>query len=300
LISFFCMALSSIKLVDCPNNSVNRTQIPPRDLCAGYLQRYTAGTLGDIMTRMIFCVVMFSLAAMTCMRSQAANAKEMTASDLQQVCSSQNPDVDAPCRFYIMGILQGVTIGIAMADGQVTGGRPCIPDNVQDTTLERVVKAKLGADLMVYPQDRNMPASSFVGGVIANVFACNKTKKWSVRRSIKFEVQYLVERFRDSELQPLPTNDSMHWQSGCDSARYAVLAKTSATARRSRRGSRRRSSTWRSLRETHCHPFCSTPSRASSGAKAPQRQRSPGGLTWKNGRFELPWIDTGRRRMRTT
>jgi hypothetical protein len=47
---------------------------------------------------------------------------------------------------------------------------------VQDTTLERVVKAKLGADLMVYPQDKNLPASSFVGGVIANVFACNKAK----------------------------------------------------------------------------------------------------------------------------
>ena len=113
---------------------------------------------------------------MTCVPSQAAGSKEMTAGDLQQICSSQNPDVDAPCRFYIMGILQGVTIGIAMGDGKVTGGRPCIPDNVQDTTLERVVKAKLGADLMVYPQDKNLPASSFVGGVIANVFACNKAK----------------------------------------------------------------------------------------------------------------------------
>ena len=127
------------------------------------------------MARIAFCITLLLLAATTRV-CQAADVKEMTAGDLQKICSSQDPDVDAPCRFYIMGILQGVTIGIAMADGQVTGGRPCVPDNVQDTTFERVVKAKLGADFMVYPQDKNMPASSFVGSVIANVFACNKAK----------------------------------------------------------------------------------------------------------------------------
>lgn len=113
------------------------------------------------------------LTVLVCAHSQPTSAKEMTAGDLQQICSGQDPGADAPCRFYILGILQGITIGMGMADGQVTGGRPCIPDDIQDSKLEIVVKAKLGADLMVYPKDKDLPASSFVGSVIATTFACH-------------------------------------------------------------------------------------------------------------------------------
>jgi hypothetical protein len=105
---------------------------------------------------------------------RTVEAKELTAGDLQQICSTQDPDIDAPCRFYILGILQGISIGIGMADGKVTGGRPCIPDDIQDSKIETLVKAKLGADLMVYPHDKDLPASSFVASVIATTFACRK------------------------------------------------------------------------------------------------------------------------------
>lgn len=110
------------------------------------------------------------------LQSSPVSAKEMTAGDLQQICSSQDRDVDAPCRFYIMGIVQGITIGLGMADGKVALGRPCIPDDLQDSKLETLVKAKLGANLMVNPGDKELPASSFVGAVIATTFQCNKSR----------------------------------------------------------------------------------------------------------------------------
>jgi len=107
--------------------------------------------------------------------SAPAQAAEMTAGDLQQLCSSQKLDLDSACRFYIMGIVQGITIGMGMADGQV-GGKPCIPDDLPMTKLETVVKAQLGADLMVNPQDKELPASSLVGAAIATTFKCQKVR----------------------------------------------------------------------------------------------------------------------------
>ena len=128
------------------------------------------------MQKLVFSLL-FALGAFAAVQSMPASAKEMTAGDLQQICSSQNRDVDAPCRFYIMGIVQGITIGLGMADGKVAPGRPCIPDDLQDSKLETLVKAKLGADLMVNPGDKELPASSFVGAVIATSFQCNKARQ---------------------------------------------------------------------------------------------------------------------------
>jgi hypothetical protein len=121
--------------------------------------------------------LLFLLAAVAAAQSSPASAKEMTAGDLQQICSSTNWDVDAPCRFYIMGIVQGINIGLGMADGKVASGKPCIPDDVQDSKFEMLVKAKLGADLMVNPGDKDLPASSLVGAVIATTFPCNKARQ---------------------------------------------------------------------------------------------------------------------------
>lgn len=114
----------------------------------------------------LFAIVAFG-------QSAPVRADQLTAGELQQICSSQKLDVDAPCRFYIMGIVQGITIGIGMADGRA-GGKPCIPDNLPISKLETVVKAQLGADLQVNPDDKTLPASSFVGAVIAQTFKCQR------------------------------------------------------------------------------------------------------------------------------
>ena len=123
------------------------------------------------------CSLLLLLAAFAAVQSTPARANEMTADDLLQMCSSQSPDVDTPCRLYIMGIVQGITIGLGMADGKVASGRPCIPDDLQDSKIETLVKAKLGVDLMVNPGDKVLAASSFVGAVVAATFRCNKAQQ---------------------------------------------------------------------------------------------------------------------------
>jgi hypothetical protein len=42
--------------------------------------------------------------------------------------------------------------------------------------MELTIKMKMGTDIAVYPQDRDMPAVSFITAVIAREFPCQKTK----------------------------------------------------------------------------------------------------------------------------
>jgi hypothetical protein len=45
-----------------------------------------------------------------------------------------------------------------------------------EPAMELVVKIKMGEDLAVFPQDRDLPAVSFVVAVIADKFPCSKAK----------------------------------------------------------------------------------------------------------------------------
>lgn len=98
----------------------------------------------------------------------------MTAEDLQQICIGSTSESKAACRFYLLGITQGISMGMSIADGKTQGGRPCIPDNLSATAIELAVKMKLGEDLMVYPDDRKLEASGVVGAILVLTFPCRK------------------------------------------------------------------------------------------------------------------------------
>jgi len=100
----------------------------------------------------------------------------MTTGDLQQICLGSDEASKNACRFYILGVTQGVDLGMSIADGKTAGGRPCIPENIPGETLELAVKMKLGQDLMVFPADRNLEAAGFVAGVLVTTFRCSKSK----------------------------------------------------------------------------------------------------------------------------
>ena len=105
-----------------------------------------------------------------------ASDSAMTGADLQQICTDPSADGKAACRFYVLGITQGISLGISIADGKTKGGRPCIPDNTPADTLELAVKMKLGQDLMVYPEDKKLAASGLIGAVLINAFPCRKPR----------------------------------------------------------------------------------------------------------------------------
>ena len=122
--------------------------------------------------------LLVTLSAYICMLLISASAfaadNAMTAGDLQQICLGSNAESKATCRFYILGITQGIDLGMNIADGKTQGGRPCVPENISGSALELAVKMKMGQDLMVFPDDRKLDASGFVGAIIINTFPCRK------------------------------------------------------------------------------------------------------------------------------
>lgn len=112
--------------------------------------------------------------AMFCSAPAVAAETVMTAGDLQQLCHGSDTTSRNVCRIYILGITQGITIGLSMAEGKTGGGRPCIPAQLSGDALEAAVKSHLEHDLTVRPADADMDAAQFVGTVAVRSFPCRK------------------------------------------------------------------------------------------------------------------------------
>jgi Rap1a immunity proteins len=96
----------------------------------------------------------------------------MTADDLQQLCAGTDHVSRNVCRVYILGVTQGVTLGMRMASSTIAGARPCVPEGISAQTLEQTLKAKLEQDLAATPADRGLDASVFVGRVLIAAYPC--------------------------------------------------------------------------------------------------------------------------------
>jgi hypothetical protein len=111
-----------------------------------------------------------------------ASAAQMKVGDLYNLCTSSNEGDKSACRFYILGVFEGAQLaGESVQDKsgnfqETKDKRFCVPDGLASSAMELTVKMKMGADLAVYPEDRDLPAVSFVMGVIATQFPCQKTK----------------------------------------------------------------------------------------------------------------------------
>jgi len=106
----------------------------------------------------------------------SSDEKAMTAGDLQEICIGSSAESKAACRFYLLGISQGISLGMSMADGKTQGGRLCIPEDLSSSAIELAVKMKMGQDLMVFPDDRKLDASGLVGAMLVSSFPCRKSK----------------------------------------------------------------------------------------------------------------------------
>ncbi|HET7755836.1 MAG TPA: Rap1a/Tai family immunity protein [Steroidobacteraceae bacterium] len=97
----------------------------------------------------------------------------MTAGDLEQLCVGTDHVSENACRIYILGVTQGITVGLAIADHKARGGRPCIPADVSGEELERPLKARLAERLKAVPGDRALPAAELIGAALAHSFPCH-------------------------------------------------------------------------------------------------------------------------------
>lgn len=106
--------------------------------------------------------------------SPASEGRAMTAADLHQLCHGSDTTSKNVCRIYILGVVQGIEVGLNIADGKGMGARPCIPKKTSAEVLEEAVKLSLAEDLTRVPSDRNVYASGIIGEIMVKVFPCPK------------------------------------------------------------------------------------------------------------------------------
>jgi hypothetical protein len=106
-----------------------------------------------------------------------ARADEMTAGDLQKICTASDDISKTECQYFIFGIAEGASLTSADPDAG-TNKKHCIkiPDELTANAVVLAVKLKMGQDLMVFPADLTLPAVSVVDAVLLDAFPC--TKKW--------------------------------------------------------------------------------------------------------------------------
>lgn len=117
-------------------------------------------------------IVLTLLAALV--SSAAASDQEvMTAGDLQQLCAGSDHVSKNVCRVYILGVTQGITLGMNIADGKSRGGRPCVPADTSGESLEQSLKTKLDQHLATTPADQRREAAEVIGVVLASTYPCS-------------------------------------------------------------------------------------------------------------------------------
>jgi Rap1a immunity proteins len=119
--------------------------------------------------------LVLTLAGAVLTPTTASAEPAMTAGDLQQLCAgSDHVSVNA-CRIYILGVTQGITVGMNMAGGKGRAAHPCVPPAVSAEELEQKIKAKLDQRLSASPADQNLDAAGFIGTALTETFRCPKT-----------------------------------------------------------------------------------------------------------------------------
>ena len=107
--------------------------------------------------------------AVLLLTAAAPEQPAMTAGDLAQLCSGTDHVSRNACRIYILGVTQGIAVGIRMADGKAAGTRVCVPSGISAEELEATLKKKLAAlDSATQPHD----AAGFIGDALLGAFPC--------------------------------------------------------------------------------------------------------------------------------
>jgi hypothetical protein len=118
--------------------------------------------------------IAIALTMLAALLSIAASSEQpaMTAGDLEQLCAGSDHVSRNSCRIYILGVTQGINLGMRMATGKTAGGRACVPGAISAEELERTLTKRLAAIDSAAERDRE--AAEFIAGVLARAFPCSK------------------------------------------------------------------------------------------------------------------------------
>jgi hypothetical protein len=119
------------------------------------------------------------LALCTALAGTAAASEQqvMSAGDLQQLCAGSDHVSKNVCRVYILGVTQGITLGMKIAQGKNAGARACVPAQVSGESLEETLQAKLDARLAAAPADKDREAAEVLGAMLASAYPCTKSAR---------------------------------------------------------------------------------------------------------------------------
>jgi hypothetical protein len=107
-------------------------------------------------------------------QAAAAAPQVMSAGDLQQLCAGADHVSVNVCRVYILGVAQGIALGLNIADGKTKGARACLPNGVSAEQLEETLKQRLEKNLAASPAHAEQDAALVLASVLANTFPCPK------------------------------------------------------------------------------------------------------------------------------
>jgi hypothetical protein len=110
----------------------------------------------------------------------SARADELTAGDLYSFCASNDKIVNTACRYYILGVVNGVRIGdsLYMGANRTFLERKktilCNPDNMPQSEMVSLITDLLALNFKAYPEDKALPADTTIAAAMSRKFPCPK------------------------------------------------------------------------------------------------------------------------------
>jgi hypothetical protein len=112
-------------------------------------------------------------AAVLLLTAAAPEQPAMTAGDLAQLCTGSDHVSRNACRIYILGVTQGIAVGMRMAADRSRVSRPCVPPGISAEELEATLKKSLAA---LDADSQQHDAAGFIGAAVAAAFPCGGSK----------------------------------------------------------------------------------------------------------------------------
>jgi Rap1a immunity proteins len=96
----------------------------------------------------------------------------VNAADLAQFCVGSDHVSQNVCRIYILGVTQGVVLGLGEA--RSAARRLCVPADITAETLEEALKTRLEAELRAHPQAASEDGARFILAMLGKAYPCAK------------------------------------------------------------------------------------------------------------------------------